>query len=587
MPDSTYFRQPTTQDMMLDILFIFCKLNPDIGYRQGMHEILAPILWVVERDALKSGAAETQASGDRGTDLLVDLIDSQFIEHDSFTLYSLVMHPAKTFYAPAESSSRSSKESPMLIRSSYIFEKLLPRVDPQLAAHLTKLEIVPQIFLLRWIRLLFGREFPLDEVLDMWDALFAIDPSLELVNTISIAMLLRIRWQLLNADTNMAFTLLLKYPEHEAPAFTFIKDALYLRDHLTPEGGIEIVSRYSNKVPILEKAPIQSPLPDRNRPSSTSSRNSFAQQGTIEALIQGAAKGVIERGEKWGVGKAIRDAVGEIKKNVDSLQSGPGTPRSGGREFRKPARLAMGGTLTGPQKAYADKAISILDSRNKNLAKMLQGAVSELWDYHKERSETAEVKESLEALTTAIAKVQFVQVYLEDSSIPLPADESMEPAASSPKAVSPLERTSSAPVLATSSTSSPIHPGRSSLLSPARDRNDMTLLDRAGSPLSQPQSAKLSALSPRNRPPLAQSSFSWMLGESDSSAAFASASAHTAFPSDEKRRMKGSVGGKGYLFGDDEDGGKEGKGKARSARGEVEIEEEVIDLSPMGKGAVM
>lgn len=29
----------------------------------------------------------------------------------------------------------------------------------------------------------------------MWDALFAIDPSLELVNTISIAMLLRIRWQ--------------------------------------------------------------------------------------------------------------------------------------------------------------------------------------------------------------------------------------------------------------------------------------------------------------------------------------------------------------------------------------------------------
>lgn len=149
MPDSTYFRQPATQDMMLDILFIFCKLNPDIGYRQGMHEILAPILWVVERDALNPDAAdEAQASGRNGGDLLVDLMDSQFIEHDSFTLYSLVMQTAKTFYAPAESSSGPANESPMLIRSTYIFEKLLPRVDPKLAAHLTKLEIVPQIFLL-------------------------------------------------------------------------------------------------------------------------------------------------------------------------------------------------------------------------------------------------------------------------------------------------------------------------------------------------------------------------------------------------------------------------------------------------------
>lgn len=384
----------------------------------------------------------------------------------------------------------------------------------------------------------------------------------------------------------MAFTLLLKYPEHEAPAFTFIKDALYLRDHLTPEGGVEIISRYSDKVPVLEKAPpMQAPLPERSRPSSNSSRNSFTQSGTIEALIQGAAKGVIERGEKWGVGKAIRDAVGEIKKNVDSLQSGPGTPRSGGREFRKPARLAMGGnSFSGPH-----KATNILDMRNKSLAKMLQGAVSELWDYHKQLSETAEDKKSLEALTTAIAKVQFVQVYLEDSSIPLP-EESTEHAAASPRPVSPLERTSSAPVLATSSTSSPMHSGRSlgsSLLSPAGDRNDSASHNRSGPPSSTSQNAKSSALSPRNRPPLAQSSFSWMLGESDSSAAFATASAHTAFPSDEKRRMKGSVGGKGYLFGEDEEGGKEGKGKGKNARGEVEIEEEVIDLSPMGKGAVM
>lgn len=47
----------------------------------------------------------------------------------------------------------------------------------------------------RWIRLLFGREFPFDDVLSLWDSLFAEDPALELVDLVCVAMLLRIRWQ--------------------------------------------------------------------------------------------------------------------------------------------------------------------------------------------------------------------------------------------------------------------------------------------------------------------------------------------------------------------------------------------------------
>ena len=47
----------------------------------------------------------------------------------------------------------------------------------------------------RWIRLLFGREFPFNELLDLWDALLAEDPALDLVDMVCVAMLLRIRWQ--------------------------------------------------------------------------------------------------------------------------------------------------------------------------------------------------------------------------------------------------------------------------------------------------------------------------------------------------------------------------------------------------------
>lgn len=47
----------------------------------------------------------------------------------------------------------------------------------------------------RWIRLLFGREFPFEDLLALWDRLFAEDPDLELIDMICVSMLLRIRWQ--------------------------------------------------------------------------------------------------------------------------------------------------------------------------------------------------------------------------------------------------------------------------------------------------------------------------------------------------------------------------------------------------------
>jgi TBC1 domain family protein 5 len=143
MPDNVYFRQPATQNMMLDILFVWCKMHPDVGYRQGMHEILAPLLWVVERDAIEV-TAQKPGTLDH---TLAEMLHSGYIEHDTHTLFSIIMQTAKSFYAPAETGSTTS-DTPMLARSSRIFEKYLPKADPELHAHLLKLEIVPQIFLL-------------------------------------------------------------------------------------------------------------------------------------------------------------------------------------------------------------------------------------------------------------------------------------------------------------------------------------------------------------------------------------------------------------------------------------------------------
>lgn len=180
---------------MTDILFVYCKINEDIGYRQGMHEILAPVLWVIENDAI-----EKSKGGD--SELMDEILSSEYIEHDSFTLFNLIMRTAKSFYELGEPEKQPSLRlpspqiaSPIEQRSIRIHEVMLARLDPELATHLTQIEILPQIFLIRWIRLLFGREFPFESLLPFWDVLFAEDPDLELIDYVCVAMLLRIRWQ--------------------------------------------------------------------------------------------------------------------------------------------------------------------------------------------------------------------------------------------------------------------------------------------------------------------------------------------------------------------------------------------------------
>jgi len=153
MPEEPFFRQPNTQRIMLDVLFVFCKINQDVGYRQGMHELLAPILWVIDSDAIDPSSTNDTSSTDV---VMQQTLDAKFIEHDAFTLFSSLMRSAKSFYELGEPNWISSATpggpengaSAIVSRSKRIHEVYLARLDPELATHLTEIEVLPQIFLL-------------------------------------------------------------------------------------------------------------------------------------------------------------------------------------------------------------------------------------------------------------------------------------------------------------------------------------------------------------------------------------------------------------------------------------------------------
>lgn len=152
MSENLYFREPSTQSMLLDILFIYCKLNGDVGYRQGMHEVLAPVLWVVSRDAIDTDIDFEGKSTHEVDDLVTSMLDKTYIEHDTFTIFCIIMQTAKSFYETAsttqQAASGAEHSSPIVERSRRIHEDYLKRTDPELTKHLTEIDILPQIFVM-------------------------------------------------------------------------------------------------------------------------------------------------------------------------------------------------------------------------------------------------------------------------------------------------------------------------------------------------------------------------------------------------------------------------------------------------------
>jgi TBC1 domain family protein 5 len=233
----------------------------------------------------------------------------------------------------------------------------------------------------------------------------------------------------LEADYSVALTMVLKYPSlglQHGPS-TIVGDALYLRGNFNEDGGSKIITQYSGRspTPFLSSPRFESLSPgrkvNRKRSPLPSPARFLQQQGGVEALLQGAAKGVFERGEKLGINQAVRDAVGEMKKNMQGLAA-PNATASRGTSDGNRWSLDEGRSVP-----FLRNTISSMELRNKQLALMLEEALGDL--RRVVTSSTAESPAISDAIGLAIAKAQFVQVYLEDSTLPLPqpSPEIMEP----------------------------------------------------------------------------------------------------------------------------------------------------------------
>ncbi|CAN1355348.1 TBC1 domain family member 5 homolog A [Linum perenne] len=237
----SYFQTPGCQGMLRRILLLWCLRHPEYGYRQGMHELLAPLLYVLHVDVkrlsevrteyedyftdkfdgisfdgnnlsynfdfkklmdsmeeesdIQGNTAKVSSLDDLDTEIqtiiylsdaygaegeLGIVLSEKFMEHDAYCMFDALMNGAQgsvaiTDFFTISPVAGSFSGLPPVIEASTALYHLLSVVDSSLHSHLVELGVEPQYFSLRWLRVLFGREFTLEDLLLIWDEIFAAD----------------------------------------------------------------------------------------------------------------------------------------------------------------------------------------------------------------------------------------------------------------------------------------------------------------------------------------------------------------------------------------------------------------------------
>lgn len=246
-PGSDEFKKEDHRTMMTTILFIYAKEHPLLLYRQGMHELLAGLLLVWRGDVTKCTKAYKGVSQHS---FLRELLDENYIESDIYCLFERIMDFMwDWYYSPDSDERRSVRSKPSVVatapfendggllqwqthnnavkRLHNMWVNILQLHDKRLYDHLHGLHILPTTFGTNWTKLLFSRQF--SDYLPLWDAV--IDSKFTLVDYLVVAMVLAIRSQLFDGDSNLCNSLLVaKYPSTVRPLYV-IHMALHLQNH--------------------------------------------------------------------------------------------------------------------------------------------------------------------------------------------------------------------------------------------------------------------------------------------------------------------------------------------------------------------
>eukprot|EP00039_Didymoeca_costata_P014653 m.239350 g.239350 ORF g.239350 m.239350 type:complete len:762 (-) comp16067_c0_seq1:7335-9620(-) len=393
-PEIEFFRNDQVQEDLLNILFCYSRLFPELSYKQGMHELLAFIYMVVYEDKCDSSDPEFANYPEQ----MKVVLDAKYVAHDAFLMFSKIMDVATSWFMQNKSKPRRGKKkispvdqtpfqgpasesasSEILIKLDRIHKVLLKNYDPELFHRLQMLDIASSVYGLRWIRVLFAREFTIKQTLRLWDALLADDDKLELVDYFFVAMLCYCKNTFVTKDSMECMRLVMSpfpVPDDMDTINAIVEFALHIRDPKKyPKPALWTVPPTSSPSKPTASGPVRSmparssATPVNRSPSRTPRKDSDPRyaEGNLSKMgvnLPGALSSLWSTA-KGEIGRAYRrDATSQPEREEPSVKA-TGQQQHQQQQQRSPSNPANNGRAK-----YLEEEVTRLRKENDTLSAM-------------------------------------------------------------------------------------------------------------------------------------------------------------------------------------------------------------------------
>uniref|UniRef100_A0A914I0D7 Rab-GAP TBC domain-containing protein n=1 Tax=Globodera rostochiensis TaxID=31243 RepID=A0A914I0D7_GLORO len=310
-PDLKYFRNENVKRIMANVLFFYSVNSPHTYYLQGMHELLAPILFVLDSDQkayqdlkdqniLRPNGSDFSEMDFRSLD---ELNDPTFLEHDAFAMFTQLMSLVRHFYLSdcchsiyAQSNVVSFKNH---IERTPFSESIIGR-SSELLRRLERPR--PQLYPVLGIQIEGGFACYSDQ-----------QRSLLIVDCIFVALLVQIRNLLLCSDYSSCIHCLMRYPPI-ADIQSFVHYVLHLASPKKFCGSLENVHKaYQVHLALAGNMQPNTPTKQKGKACSTeptNRSNSPVQSGTkarqLESVLNKIGRQALSSAHQFQFNSMVR-----------------------------------------------------------------------------------------------------------------------------------------------------------------------------------------------------------------------------------------------------------------------------------------
>ena len=249
-PDKNLFKEKYILNILTNTLVMWSLDNSKLSYRQGMNEICAII--IISLYPYYNIKEKYNFIDEKKLNELLENPEKNYkelykynynnitFEFDIYELFFLLMkNGVKTLYETVESKDQDkyinpdaykkyelfqfkvdneneaeTKTNKLIQRCDDIIKKKLKYIDGELYNHFVVIDLNCSIFLQKWLKCLFTREFKINEVILLWDCIIIFGNNLEFIDFITISILISMRKDLLKQNQDDCFQTIFNFDKN-------------------------------------------------------------------------------------------------------------------------------------------------------------------------------------------------------------------------------------------------------------------------------------------------------------------------------------------------------------------------------------